>query len=162
MSKKQLEELYVFSSKEFIEENGEKVYYRKLGNKTLPCFKTYVTPEIKKEYMRSYWTEDKKEQRKRESTSYDDVITSGYLEYDNALYSELNAFKDEFSPDFKKIIAALSDVDKMVLELLYKGYSEQEIADINHVSKRAINKRKNKIKKFLEEVLKMSLSVRYI
>ena len=155
----------------------DRPYYLDIDGKRI-----YVTEEVYRAYKQPLWAEHKRKERERRcqisngrggvkrceedcskcpysktgSTISLDRLYEDY-EYEIAASSEsplAALIKEEFKQKRDEAVSELGPIDQQIVISFMNGISEREIAKEIGISQKAVNKRKNKLLKELNEKLK--------
>ncbi len=138
--------------------NTKEVSYQKIGNKSKRVHLVETTKEVYYEYMRFEWREDKQKDR---ASKYQVLSLDGIKdEYDLDIADENSSnidetlMKKELLAKLREVLTTLEEKDREIVELFMKGKSETSIGKSVGLSQKAVNKRKHRIFKDLEKLLK--------
>lgn len=144
-------------SKEFFIANGfdlsTDAVWTKIGHRTVRAVMIPATKEQYLEYMRPLWREDKQGQRaskqedesKMKPVSLDQLYESTEFEISDGVDLESNLIKQELISELHAALDELEEMDRTIMQMFGDGATEQQIADVVHLSQKGVNKRKKKI-----------------
>lgn len=145
------------ASKEFFIANGYNLstdaVWTKIGHRTVRAVMIPATKEQYLEYMRPLWREDKQGQRaskqedesKMKPVSLDQLYESTEFEISDGVDLEANLIKQELISELHAALDELEEMDRIIMQIFGDGATEQQIADVVHLSQKGVNKRKKKI-----------------
>lgn len=145
------------ASKEFFIANGfdlsTDAVWTKIGHRTVRAVMIPATKEQYLEYMRPLWREDKQGQRaskqedasKMKPVSLDQLYESAEFEISDGVDLEANLIKQELISELHAALDELEEMDRTIMQMFGDGATEQQIADMVHLSQKGVNKRKKKI-----------------
>ncbi|MEQ2775477.1 hypothetical protein [[Clostridium] innocuum] len=145
------------ASKEFFIANGYNLstdaVWTKIGHRTVRAVMIPATKEQYLEYMRPLWREDKQGQRaskqedesKMKPVSLDQLYESTEFEISDGVDLEANLIKQELISELHAALDELEEMDRIIMQMFGDGATEQQIADVVHLSQKGVNKRKKKI-----------------
>ncbi len=145
------------ASKEFFIANGFNLgtdaVWTKIGYRTVRAIMIPATKEQYLEYMRPLWREDKQEQRaskqeeerKMQPVSLDQLYESTEYEVSDGIDLESNLIKQELITELHAALDELEEMDRTIIRMFGDGATEQQIADVVHLSQKDVNKRKKKV-----------------
>lgn len=127
----------------------------KIGNRLV---RTIMIPATKKQYyafMRPAWREDKRRQRHAAQETSSDWIREAYdLEPESDFNLEEAVLKQELLTALQHELAALKEIDRIILQMFSEGCSERTIGYKVGMSQKGVNKRKHRLLELLRENLK--------
>ena len=145
------------ASKEFFIANGYNLstdaVWTKIGHRTVRAVMIPATKEQYLEYMRPLWREDKQGQRaskqedesKMKPVSLDQLYESTEFEISDGVDLEANLIKQELISELHAALDELEEMDRIIMQMFGDGATEQQIADVVHLSQKGVNKRKKKV-----------------
>ena len=145
------------TSKEFIIANGFNLstdaVWTKIGHRTVRAIMIPATKEQYLEYMRPLWREDKQGQRvskqedesKMQPVSLDQLYESTEYEVSDGVDLEANLIKLEMIAELHAALDELEEMDRTIMKMFGDGVTEQQIAEVVHLSQKGVNKRKKKV-----------------
>lgn len=125
--------------------NPQDVVWTRIGNKPTKVIMIPVSEEQYSEYMRPLWREDKRQQRQEPMASLDKMYEE--TEYEAADISDLEAdvMKQIMIDELYKALNELEEIDRTIMDMYSRNYSEAEIGQVIGMSQKGVNKRKHKI-----------------
>lgn len=145
------------ASKAFLIANGfdlsADAVWIKIGHRTVRAIMVPATKEQYLEYMRPLWREDKQgqraskqeDERKMKPVSLDQLYESTEFEISDGVDLEANLIKQELIAELHVALDELEEMDRTIMQMFGDGATEQQIADVVHLSQKGVNKRKKKI-----------------
>ena len=145
------------TSKEFFIANGfdlsTDAVWTKIGHRTVRAIMIPATKEQYLEYMRPLWREDKQGQRaskqedesKMQPVSLDQLYESTEYEMSDEANLEEDFIKQEMLKELHAALDELEEMDRTIMKMFGDGATEQQIAEVVHLSQKGVNKRKKKV-----------------
>ena len=131
------------------------VRWSKIGCRKVRTILIPATKEQYYEFMRPLWREDKRQQRHgTDEVSVDKVRDDYELEMPDDFNLEEAVVKKELLAALRHELAALQDIDRIILMMIAGGASETATGKAVGLSQKGVNKRKHKLYALLREHLK--------
>lgn len=121
------------------------VCYRKVGSKVRHVALIPVSDEVYDDLMRSFWREEKREQRHSHYSMERARDEYGYEEESQEISPEERLIEKEIVADVRSCIALLNNLDRKIIEAYMEGLTERQIAEEVGVSQKTVNNHKKKI-----------------
>ena len=77
--------------------------------------------------------------------SLDQLYESTEFEISDGVDLEANLIKQELISELHAALDELEEMDRIIMQMFGDGATEQQIADVVHLSQKGVNKRKKKI-----------------
>nr|DAE90196.1 MAG TPA: RNA polymerase sigma factor [Caudoviricetes sp.] len=132
-----------------------KIRNSKIGNRPVRTILIPATEEQYYAFMRPEWREDKRRQRHAAQETSTDWICDAYeLEPESDFNLEEAVLKRELLTALQHELAALKEIDRIILQMFSEGCSERTIGYKVGMSQKGVNKRKHRLLELLREDLK--------
>lgn len=134
---------------------NSEIRWSRIGNRRVHTILIPAAEEQYREYMRPLWREDKRQQRHGgDEVSADKARDDYELEMPDDFNLEEAVVKKELLAALRHELAALQDIDRIILMMIAGGASETATGKAVGLSQKGVNKRKHKLYALLREHLK--------